>query len=83
PHTETTESTSWVWTAQGTTHTRGNDHVTMTKTAYTEVATDSSVSPVGQVPAASCTNDQLGSSPAIGTAAALNSALNQVSDSQA
>ena len=46
---ETITSTSVVWNAQGTTDASGNVDVTMTKNAYTDVATDSSVNTVAQV----------------------------------
>ncbi|HAY0680840.1 TPA: EntS/YbdA MFS transporter, partial [Escherichia coli] len=80
---ETITSTSVVWNAQGTTDASGNVDVTMTKNAYTDVATDSSVNTVAQVLDAGYTNNELYSSLNVGTTAELNSALKQVSGSQA
>ncbi|EEZ8582313.1 EntS/YbdA MFS transporter [Escherichia coli] len=80
---ETITSTSVVWNAQGTTDASGNVDVTMTKNAYTDVATDSSVNTVAQVLDAGYTNNELYGSLNVGTTAELNSALKQVSGSQA
>ncbi|WP_250550958.1 hypothetical protein, partial [Escherichia coli] len=80
---ETITSTSVVWNAQGTTDASGNVDVTMTKNAYTDVATDSSVNTVAQVLDAGYTNNELYSSLNVGTTAELNSALKQVSGSKA
>ncbi|HFI4080675.1 TPA: EntS/YbdA MFS transporter [Escherichia coli] len=80
---ETITSTSVVWNAQGTTDASGNVDVTMTKNAYTDVATDSSVNTVAQVLNAGYTNNELYGSLNVGTTAELNSALKQVSGSQA
>ncbi|MCR3690359.1 BigA/YdbA N-terminal beta-barrel domain-containing protein [Citrobacter freundii] len=76
-------STSVVWNAQGSTDTDGNVDVTMTKNAYTDVATDSSVDSVAQALDAGYTNNELYTSLNVGTTAELNSALKQVSGSQA
>ncbi|EAQ1855702.1 autotransporter adhesin BigA [Salmonella enterica] len=76
-------STSVVWNAQGSTDASGNVDVTMTKNAYADVATDSSVSDVAQALDAGYTNNELYTSLNVGTTAELNSALKQVSGSQA
>ena len=80
---ENITSTSVVWNAQGSTDTDGNVDVTMTKNAYTDVATDSSVNSVAQALDAGYTNNELYNSLNVGTTAELNSALKQVSGSQA
>ncbi|EBS6870723.1 autotransporter domain-containing protein [Salmonella enterica] len=77
------QSTSVVWNAQGSTDSSGNVDVTMTKNAYADVATDSSVSDVAQALDAGYTNNELYTSLNVGTTAELNSALKQVSGSQA
>ncbi|HCA3485980.1 TPA: autotransporter adhesin BigA [Salmonella enterica subsp. enterica serovar Ball] len=77
------QSTSVVWNAQGSTDSSGNVDVTMTKNAYVDVATDSSVSDVAQALDAGYTNNELYTSLNVGTTAELNSALKQVSGSQA
>ncbi|WP_445379457.1 autotransporter adhesin BigA [Salmonella enterica] len=76
-------STSVVWNAQGSTDASGNVDVTMTKNAYADVATDSSVSDVAQALDAGYTNNELYTSLNVGTTAELNSALKQVSGAQA
>ncbi|MDJ4693458.1 autotransporter adhesin BigA [Salmonella enterica] len=76
-------STSVVWNAQGSQDTDGNVDVTMTKNAYADVATDSSVSDVAQALDAGYTNNELYTSLNVGTTAELNSALKQVSGAQA
>ncbi|EBV2404785.1 autotransporter adhesin BigA [Salmonella enterica subsp. enterica serovar Agama] len=76
-------STSVVWNAQGSQDSDGNVDVTMTKNAYADVATDSSVSDVAQALDASYTNNELYTSLNVGTTAELNSALKQVSGAQA
>lgn len=76
-------STSVVWSAQGSNDASGNVDVTMTKNAYTDVATDSSVNGVAQALDAGYTNNELYSSLNVGTTAELNSALKQISGSQA
>ncbi|EBS3520451.1 autotransporter adhesin BigA, partial [Salmonella enterica subsp. enterica serovar Choleraesuis] len=76
-------STSVVWNAQGSTDASGNVDVTMTKNTYADVATDSSVSGVAQALDAGYTNNELYTSLNVGTTAELNSALKQVSGSQA
>ncbi|MGK7440460.1 autotransporter adhesin BigA [Salmonella enterica] len=76
-------STSVVWNAQGSQDSDGNVDVTMTKNAYADVATDSSVSDVAQALDAGYTNNELYTSLNVGTTAELNSALKQVSGSQA
>ena len=80
---ENITSTSVVWNAQGSTDADGNVDVTMTKNAYVDVATDSSVSDVAQALDAGYTNNELYTSLNVGTTAELNSALKQVSGSQA
>jgi len=76
-------STSVVWTAQGSNNASGNVDVTMTKNAYADVATDSSVNGVAQALDAGYTNNELYNSLNVGTTAQLNDALKQVSGSQA
>ncbi len=76
-------STSVVWNAQGSQDADGNVDVTMTKNAYADVATDSSVSDVAQALDAGYTNNELYTSLNVGTTAELNSALKQVSGAQA
>ncbi|MGA4503048.1 autotransporter adhesin BigA [Citrobacter portucalensis] len=77
------QSTSVVWNAQGSTDASGNVDVTMTKNAYADVATDSSVSDVAQALDAGYTNNELYTSLNVGSTAELNNALKQVSGSQA
>uniref|UniRef100_UPI001BD2D7AB BigA/YdbA N-terminal beta-barrel domain-containing protein n=1 Tax=Citrobacter portucalensis TaxID=1639133 RepID=UPI001BD2D7AB len=77
------QSTTVVWNAQGSQDADGNVDVTMTKNAYTDVATDSSVSDVASALDAGYTNNELYTSLNVGTTAELNSALKQVSGSQA
>lgn len=77
------QSTSVVWNAQGSQDVDGNVDVTMTKNAYADVATDSSVSDVAQALDAGYTNNELYTSLNVGTTAELNSALKQVSGAQA
>lgn len=77
------QSTTVVWNAQGSTDSNGNVDVTMTKNAYADVATDSSVSDVAQALDAGYTNNELYTSLNVGTTAELNNALKQVSGSQA
>ena len=76
-------STSVVWNAQGSTDNDGNVDVTMSKNAYTDVATDGSVSDVAKALDAGYTSNELYSSLNVGTTAELNSALKQISGSQA
>ncbi|EDA0143752.1 autotransporter adhesin BigA, partial [Salmonella enterica subsp. enterica] len=76
-------STSVVWNAQGSQDSDGNVDVTMTKNAYADVATDSSVSDVAGALDAGYTNNELYTSLNVGTTAELNNALKQVSGSQA
>ncbi|HDC2124253.1 TPA: autotransporter adhesin BigA [Salmonella enterica] len=80
---ENITSTSVVWNAQGSEDASGNVDVTMTKNAYADVATDSSVSDVAQALDAGYTNNELYTSLNVGTTAELNSALKQISGSQA
>ena len=77
------QSTSVVWNAQGSQDSDGNVDVTMTKNAYADVATDGSVSDVAQALDAGYTNNELYTSLNVSTTAELNSALKQVSGSQA
>ncbi len=77
------QSTTVVWNAQGSTDSSGNVDVTMTKNAYADVATDSSVSDVAQALDAGYTNNELYTSLNVSTTAELNNALKQVSGSQA
>lgn len=76
-------STSVVWTAKGSTDASGNVDVTMSKNAYTDVATDASVNDVAKALDAGYTNNELYTSLNVGTTAELNSALKQISGSQA
>ncbi|HDV2372349.1 TPA: autotransporter domain-containing protein [Escherichia coli] len=76
-------STSVVWTAKGSTDASGNVDVTMSKNAYTDLATDASVNDVAKALDAGYTNNELYTSLNVGTTAELNSALKQVSGSQA
>ncbi|MCH0695462.1 autotransporter domain-containing protein [Escherichia coli] len=76
-------STTVVWNAQGSQDVNGNIDVTMTKNAYTDVATDASVNSVAQALDAGYTNNELYTSLNVGTTAELNSALKQISGSQA
>ncbi|NUC25638.1 autotransporter domain-containing protein, partial [Escherichia coli] len=76
-------STSVVWQATGSTDASGNVDVTMSKKAYTDVATDASVNDVAKALDAGYTNNELYTSLNVGTTAELNSALKQVSGSQA
>ncbi|EGJ7504259.1 autotransporter outer membrane beta-barrel domain-containing protein [Escherichia coli] len=76
-------STSVVWTAKGSTDASGNVDVTMSKNAYTDVATDASVNDVAKALDAGYTNNELFTSLNVGTTAELNSALKQISGSQA
>ncbi|EFH2549327.1 EntS/YbdA MFS transporter [Escherichia coli] len=80
---DTITSTSVVWSAQGNTDANGNVDVTMTKNAYTDIVTDSSVNNVAQVLDTGYTNNDLYTSLNVGTTAELNSALKQISGSQA
>ncbi|OCS55363.1 hypothetical protein [Escherichia coli] len=80
---DTITSTSVVWSAQGNTDANGNVDVAMTKNAYTDVVTDSSVNNVAQVLDTGYTNNDLYTSLNVGTTAELNSALKQISGSQA
>ncbi|HCL5273103.1 TPA: autotransporter adhesin BigA [Salmonella enterica] len=77
------QSTTVVWNAQGSTDSSGNVDVTMTKNAYADVATDGSVSDVAKALDAGYTNNELYTSLNVSTTAELNSALKQVSGSQA
>ncbi|WP_252403929.1 hypothetical protein, partial [Escherichia coli] len=61
----------------------GNVDVTMSKNAYTDVATDASVNDDAKAVDAGYTNNELYTSLNVGTTAELNSALKQVSGSQA
>lgn len=76
-------SSTVVWTAKGSTDASGNVDVTMSKNAYTDVTTDGSVSDVAKALDAGYTNNELYTSLNVGTTAELNSALKQVSGSQA
>ncbi|TGB75704.1 autotransporter domain-containing protein [Escherichia sp. E4694] len=80
---ENITSSSVVWNAKGSTDVNGNVDVTMSKNAYTEVATDASVNDVAKALDASYTNNELYTSLNVGTTAELNSALKQISGSQA
>lgn len=75
-------STTVVWNAKGSTDANGNVDVTMSKNAYTDVATDASVNDVAKALDAGYTNNELYTSLNVGTTAELNSALKQVSGSR-
>nr|EIP1107847.1 autotransporter adhesin BigA [Citrobacter freundii] len=77
------QSTSVVWNAQGSQDSSGNVDITMTKNAYVDVATDGSINDVAQALDAGYTNNELYTSLNVSTTAELNSALKQVSGSQA
>ena len=77
------QSTTVVWNAQGSKDADGNVDVTMTKNAYADVATDTSVSGVASALDAGYTNNELYTSLNVGTTAELNNALKQVSGGQA
>lgn len=79
---ENITSSSVVWNAKGSTDASGNVDVTMSKNAYTDVATDASVNDVAKALDAGYTNNELYTSLNVGTTA-VNSALKQVSGSQA
>ncbi|MFY4619879.1 EntS/YbdA MFS transporter, partial [Escherichia coli] len=79
---ENISSSTVMWNAQGSTDASGNVDVTMTKNAYTDVVTDSSVNNVAQVLDSGYTNNDLYTSLNVGTTAELNSALKQISGSQ-
>ena len=76
-------STTVMWNAQGSTDASGNVDVTMNKNTYTDVATDASVDGVAKALDAGYTNNELYTSLNVGTTAELNSALKQISGSQA
>ncbi|HBE6258643.1 TPA: autotransporter adhesin BigA [Escherichia coli] len=76
-------SSTVVWNAKGSTDANGNVDVTMSKNAYTDVATDASVNDVAKALDAGYTNNELYTSLNVGTTAELNSALKQVSGSLA
>ncbi len=76
-------SSTVVGTPNGSTDASGNVDVTMSKNAYTDVATDGSVSDVAKALDAGYTNNELYTSLNVGTTAELNSALKQISGSQA
>lgn len=76
-------STSVVWNAQGSLDSSGNVDVTMSKNAYAEVATDTSVSSVAQALDAGYTNNALYNSLNVSSSAELNKALRQIGGSQA
>ncbi|ELQ4185618.1 autotransporter domain-containing protein [Escherichia coli] len=80
---ENITSSSVVWNAKGSTDANGNVDVTMSKNAYTDVATDASVNDIAKALDAGYTNNELFTSLNVGTTAELNSALKQVSGSQA
>lgn len=75
-------SSTVVWNAKGSTDASGNVDVTMSKNAYTDVATDASVNDVAKALDAGYTNNELYTSLNVGTTAELNSALKQVSGSR-
>ncbi|QCR35902.1 autotransporter outer membrane beta-barrel domain-containing protein [Nissabacter sp. SGAir0207] len=76
-------STSVVWSAEGQKDDSGNVDVTMTKNAYADVVSDDSVSSVANALDAAYTNNDLFTSLNLKSTAELNSALRQISGSQA
>ncbi|QCR38424.1 autotransporter outer membrane beta-barrel domain-containing protein [Nissabacter sp. SGAir0207] len=76
-------STSVVWSAEGQKDDSGNVDVTMTKNAYADVVSDESVSSVANALDAAYTNNDLFTSLNLKSTAELNSALRQISGSQA
>ena len=77
------KSASVVWTAEGEKDTNGNVDVTMTKNAYTDVVTDSSVSGVAGALDAAYTNNELFSSLNLKTSADVTKAMKQISGNKA
>ncbi|HEF0054161.1 TPA: hypothetical protein R8G35_003282, partial [Citrobacter braakii] len=77
------KSTSVVWSAQGQKDANGNVDVTMTKNAYTDVVTDSSVSGVAGALDAAYTNNELFSSLNLKTSADVTKAMKQISGNKA
>ncbi|MBS9489719.1 autotransporter domain-containing protein, partial [Citrobacter braakii] len=80
---ENITSESVVWSAQGQKDANGNVDVTMTKNAYTDVVTDSSVSGVAGALDASYTNNELFSSLNLKTSADVTKAMKQISGNKA
>ncbi|QCR38272.1 autotransporter outer membrane beta-barrel domain-containing protein [Nissabacter sp. SGAir0207] len=76
-------STSVVWSAEGQKDDSGNVDVTMTKNAYADVVSDESVSSIAGALDAAYTNNDLFTSLNLKSTAELNSALRQISGSQA
>ncbi|QCR38273.1 autotransporter outer membrane beta-barrel domain-containing protein [Nissabacter sp. SGAir0207] len=76
-------STSVVWSAEGQKDDSGNVDVTMTKNAYADVVSDDSVSSIAGALDAAYTNNDLFTSLNLKSTAELNSALRQISGSQA
>ncbi|HEF0004372.1 TPA: hypothetical protein R8G44_004334, partial [Citrobacter braakii] len=80
---ENITSESVVWSAQGQKDASGNVDVTMTKNAYTDVVTDSSVSGVAGALDAAYTNNELFSSLNLKTSADVTKAMKQISGNKA
>ncbi|MDM3391566.1 autotransporter domain-containing protein, partial [Citrobacter sp. Cb013] len=80
---ENITSESVVWSAQGQKDANGNVDVTMTKNAYTDVVTDSSVSGVAGALDAAYTNNELFSSLNLKTSADVTKAMKQISGNKA
>lgn len=76
-------STSVVWSAAAQKDAGGNVDVTMTKNAYAQVVTDAGVSSMAKALDAAYTNNALFNSLNVKSAAELNSAMKQLSGSQA
>ncbi|MEI9543193.1 hypothetical protein, partial [Citrobacter braakii] len=77
------KSASVVWSAQGQKDASGNVDVTMTKNAYTDVVTDSSVSGVAGALDTAYTNNELFSSLNLKTSADVTKAMKQISGNKA
>ncbi|MGA5653526.1 hypothetical protein [Rahnella contaminans] len=80
---ENIQSDSVVWNAEGKTDASGNVDVTMTKKAYTDVVTDSSVNGVAGALEAGYTNNALYQSLNLKTAKDVTNAMKQISGSKA
>lgn len=80
---ESIQADSVVWKAEGKTDASGNVDVTMTKKAYTDVVTDSSVNSVAGALEAGYTNNALFQSLNLKTAKDVTNAMKQISGSKA
>lgn len=80
---ENIRSSSVVWDAQGESNDQGNVDIVMTKKAYVDVVSQSSLSGVAGALDASYTNNALFNSLNVSSVSELNNALSQVSGNQA